>query len=275
MYVAQIHRKLSRTEERMEDLLTSNVFGLWRYLSYDLGLTQFPNTSTNLDGDRLQLPELLVETELEFWPWLHEVDTKGSEPDVLIKVTGEDGSRHLLLIESKYHSGKSSGADEEILPNDQLAREMQNLRQIAKRQAFDSYALVYVTADALIPRGDLEESIEELGRKTGMPSREQFFWTTWLQMPQILQQVTQFAREPIEKKMLEDLRMILDGLELSFFQGIRVEGWKSRNFEWRFERIGTGYDWTSMEFPEWGFRGPITRFNWDSESTPQWAFHWD
>ena len=45
MFIAQIRNKLTRKEEQMEDLLTSNVFGLWRYLPAELGLLQLLETA--------------------------------------------------------------------------------------------------------------------------------------------------------------------------------------------------------------------------------------
>ena len=45
MFIAQIRNKLTRQEEHMEDLLTSNVFGLWRYLPAELGLLQLLETA--------------------------------------------------------------------------------------------------------------------------------------------------------------------------------------------------------------------------------------
>ena len=66
MYIAQIRNKLTRQDERMEDLLTSNVFGLWRYLPAHLGLVQFLETARNIKGNLLSLPLDISESTLNF-----------------------------------------------------------------------------------------------------------------------------------------------------------------------------------------------------------------
>jgi hypothetical protein len=56
MFIAQIRNKLTRQEEQMEDLLTSNVFGLWRYLPAELGLLQLLETAKNCEGQGIPMP---------------------------------------------------------------------------------------------------------------------------------------------------------------------------------------------------------------------------
>jgi hypothetical protein len=41
MLQAMLHHKLTREEESMEDLLTSNTFGLMKYLPYEMALLPF------------------------------------------------------------------------------------------------------------------------------------------------------------------------------------------------------------------------------------------
>ena len=108
MFAAQIRNKLTRSEEDMEDLLTSNVFGIWRYIPPQVGLLQFLQTAKQLDEvSHLRLSSILT-ADLQFWPWLEEGDAKGAEPDVLIEISTHDQQKYLVLIESKYLSGKSS-----------------------------------------------------------------------------------------------------------------------------------------------------------------------
>ena len=115
MFVAQIHNKLNRQEQHMEDLLTSNVFGIWRYVAPQLGLRQFLETARDLSGQALLFPSEISEVTLEFWPWIQEPSARGAEPDVLISLVCSNGQRWLILIEAKYLSGKSSAATEEGL----------------------------------------------------------------------------------------------------------------------------------------------------------------
>ncbi len=50
----------------MEDLLTSNVFGLWRYLPAELGLLQLLETAKNCEGQGIGMPYEVAETHLDF-----------------------------------------------------------------------------------------------------------------------------------------------------------------------------------------------------------------
>ena len=232
MFIAQIRNKLTRKEEQMEDLLTSNVFGLWRYLPAELGLLQLLETAKNCEGQGIPMPYEVAETHLDFWPWLREGASKGCEPDVLIDLVGSDGKKCLVLIEAKHLSGKSSIATnvtDEPLPTDQLAREMLNLRLLAQRNSADSHALVYVTSDAGLPIKDLSNAITELTDKTGVGSADQFYWTSWRVLPQILRAVELSARDPVEKKLVGNLRIILDQMGLDYFRGISSMGWSLGN----------------------------------------------
>lgn len=131
MLHAQLHGKLSREQENLEDILTSNVFGTLSYLSAGDGIMRL---LARCEGEvtaelRRCLEELsLSDTQAEFvfWPWLEAAGCKRCQPDVLIRLTGMGHIRVLVLIEAKYRSGKSSFAanldDTASRPNDQLAR---------------------------------------------------------------------------------------------------------------------------------------------------------
>ena len=181
MFAAQLHRKLNREEESLEDLLTSNVFGIWRYLPAEAGLFQFLSTARNAAGAKLLVER--ADRVMTFWPWLTEKAAHRVQPDLLIEIGNQSETDLLLLVESKYLSGKSSFPDDGPLPSDQLAREMDNLRRIANRRGIEEYALLYVTADTAFPHTDIQESTEELAAKTGDGDSERFYWTSWRYLP--------------------------------------------------------------------------------------------
>ena len=263
----------------MEDLLTSNVFGLWRYLPAELGLLQLLETAKNCEGQGIGMPYEVAETHLDFWPWLREGASKGCEPDVLIDLVGSDGKKCLVLIEAKHLSGKSSIATnvtDEPLPTDQLAREMLNLRLLAQRNSADSHALVYVTSDAGLPIKDLSDAITELTDKTGVGSADQFYWTSWRVLPQILRAVELSARDPVEKKLVGDLRMILDQMGLDYFRGISPMGWSLGNQHWSFKQPSTTLSWAPLIVHPYVFRSTPLRFIWGRGGTRasfDWGWH--
>ena len=255
MFAAQLHNKLTRSEERKEDLLTSNVFGVWRYLPPKLGLTQFLMTAERLDGVKLSGLEDIETAELQFWPWLLEESSKGAEPDVLMEMTSSKQERWLILVESKYLSGKSSFPDEGDLPNDQLAREMQNLRSLAHRKRINQYALVYITAHIVMPRGDIKEAIQELEKtNTGDGSADKFYWTSWRRLPNILSKVKAQC-DRYAGTLLGDLEAIIRRMGLTFYEGISYKGWPL-GATWTFRRaiLPLTFNWLPITIGRYTFR---------------------
>ena len=99
-----LHSKLTREEEGMEDLLTSNTFGLVKYLPPEAVLIPF----LSLAKDPLQNRYLgnflhghLKVERLQFWPHLSHPDCIFCEPDVDILFSSDDGKRTWILIEAK------------------------------------------------------------------------------------------------------------------------------------------------------------------------------
>ena len=79
---------------------------------------------------------------------------------------------HLVLIEAKYCSGLSSEEDERAEPNDQLARELDNLDVVScatlgwrTHLEIASRAPLFITQDMGIPRDLLLKSLAEYTRK--------------------------------------------------------------------------------------------------------------
>ena len=280
MFVAQICNKLSRSEEDMEDLLTGNVFGVWRYLPAEVaqvGLLRFLKTACRLDSVNFGGPDTVNTIELKFWPWIQEGDAKGAEPDVLIEIVSPDLRKWLVLVEAKYLSPKSSFADEfDQRPNDQLAREMQNLRTIAEKQAFDDYALVYVTAHTLIPRTDIEEAVSELTTKIGDGASDKFYWTTWRRLPNILSETISLCKGA-HKALLDDLQTIILRMGLYFFTGMSIKGWTMGSPSWSFRPLEkpTSFKWVPISMAKYSFEKAPARFSWVSRDWPgsmQWRW---
>lgn len=262
MYVAQIRNKLTRSEEDMEDLLTGNVFGIWRYLPHQLGLIQFLETSRGLDGEIFALPEDIESVDLSFWPWLKEEGMKGAQPDVLIEIKTAAQGTWLVLIESKYLSGKSSLPDRGQEPNDQLAREMNNLRRVSNQKDIENYALLYITANTVMPRWEMKESLEELVSKTGDDFRGHLFWTTWRRLPKILQGLNKACSPPFSV-MLADLNTIICRLNLTLFEDVAYESWTLAKSFWTFAPEARIFSWHEIStLAEYSFKPAMPQFIW-------------
>lgn len=246
MIEAVLHGKLTREEEGMEDLLTSNVFGLMKYLCPKAALIPFLSLAKNLEDHELaDLLEDGFEIErLRFWPFLAHPDCIGCEPDVDILLRGKDGERTWILIEAKYQSGKSSAAlDEDKRPNDQLAREFDNLKKLSQQLDIERCAVVYLTTDYVCPRGALEESINEYEKKRGF--RPDIYWLSWRMLFDVLETVNLH-----EDKIVNDLTALVSRLNLTMFRRLRIN--ELKGVDWGFERIPKRWDWKASK-PEWSF----------------------
>lgn len=147
MLPAQLHRKVPLQFEGMEDVLTSSIFGVLRYVPGGLArrlLRLWADVPLTSD-----LPAVV------FWPryptpagfmifldgaGVGEDSSRGdTEPDVVIR-TGE----WLVLVEVKYRSQLDSAYD-------QLGREFAIGYRLAEREG-RRFRLLVVTADVLPPR---------------------------------------------------------------------------------------------------------------------------
>jgi hypothetical protein len=222
------------------------------------------------------LPVNIAYTKLEFWPWLQEGEFKGAEPDVLIWLDDQNGPKWLVLIEAKYFSGKSSEATAGGFPNDQLAKEMANLRLLAQRNRIQRYALVYVTADVSLPASDLEDAISELRNKIGDGSAEQFYWTSWRNVPDILNRAKPAAATPGELALITDAIAIMERLGLTRFSGINSKGWTVGAMQWQFRRPLVVFTWPLIPSARYRLAPTAANFAWNSGILPQealWRWH--
>jgi hypothetical protein len=87
MLQAQLKGKLTREEQNLEDLLTSNVFGSFKYVSAEDGILPLLLNCQNDKGKPILTEKQIVEqVEYEFWPRLKELKDRECEPDVLITI---------------------------------------------------------------------------------------------------------------------------------------------------------------------------------------------
>ncbi|MDE2039668.1 MAG: hypothetical protein KGO96_05705 [Elusimicrobia bacterium] len=245
MIAALLHGKLSREQENLEDILTSNVFGLLSYLPPVEGLIPFLYHAQTLDGERpFEGPMDNVRVEYEFWPRYAESGCNPCEPDVELRISRSNRKKILALVECKFLSGKSGiedHADEDIVvperrpPTDQLAREWDNLNKRAAQEQ-STPVLIYLTADVGMPREDLEDSrlaIERSGERTF-----NCCWLSWRQLYEVRS----------EAPIITDLKALLKRLNLIFFHGIS-DFTPAEPIDWQFppainDQLATGHSST-------------------------------
>jgi hypothetical protein len=228
MLHALLSGKLSRDQENMEDLLTSVVFGSLKYVAPEVGLLRWLALGETINGSRpLADFENRVAVDYEFWPRWGEPGCIGCEPDVVLRVSSQEQNT-LIAIEAKYWSGKSSLAGEDGLdtpPNDQLAREWDNLRRRAASEGARPI-LIYVTAGYLIPKQELQESLDDYQKRRPTDEVSPLFcWLTWRSLSEL------FGRA--DQPVLSDVTTLARRLDLTFFEGVTLDN-QPPNVTWHF-----------------------------------------
>ncbi len=249
MIPAFLKGKLSKEQENLEDLLTSCVFGVLRYLPANDGLLRYLQLAQYPDGRMLLEHTLsLGTTKYDFWPWLQDDDCPGAEPDVLIQILDEAGKHYTLLVEAKFRSGKSSFALEEApVPVDQLAREWDNLLRLCAKSG-SIPLMLYLTADTSIPKQDLSESAKEFTSKRPDLADKQPFCCAWLSWRHLSD-----AFGKAQDLMQADLVALVERLGLVFFRGVSLI--TPRPISWSFDQGISTFNFRipSMSDFSWSF----------------------
>ena len=277
----------------MEDILTSNVFGALRICNAHDHLLAFLRQARTLSGQfLLGGAGKIADVEYAFWPPCHESDDAYfAEPDLELRITLDDGSRHKVFVEAKYRSGKSSFDDDDddedgesnedcapdeivVLPksNDQLAKQWAHLiRSVGDKDWHP--ALIFLTADMVAPAADIAESraaFEKIRKQVGRDF--ECYWLSWRH----LGSVVAGSMTPLGM----DLRAMLAKLDLKFFAGFAPV--QSRMSEWTFaadaataDRIDVprfaGFSSVSSCSASWQF-GPGLTFNFGGYTAA--SFSW-
>ncbi len=196
MYLAELHGKLSLKTERMEDILTSNVFSFFKYSNREIFLKKYLNSI----GFNISTKDA-KEAKFIFWPRYEE----NTEPDLVIMV-----GKYYILIEAKYFSDFSLG-NKDI--KSQIEREIENGSRDAENYGL-KFHFVAITADYFYKEDKFAVIPKEFVSN--------FKWTSW-------QKVTSFLEETIgshnslsswEGNFASDLFKLLDRKNLRAFHGI-------------------------------------------------------
>jgi len=206
MYLAELHGKLSSRVERMEDILTSNVFSFFKYSSRDIFLKNYLNKlEFNISDQEAE------EAEFRFWP----VFEDGTEPDLVIIV-----GKYYLLIEAKYFSEFSEGTKKD---EHQLLRELY-IGELEAKNYDKEFNLIALTADYYYKKYKFEVIPQKY--------RPYFKWTNWQSVSSFLDNVLSSnpnIKGP-ERDFSLDLYNLLDKKHLRSFQSITYSGPLLKNY---------------------------------------------
>ncbi|MGE6762146.1 hypothetical protein ACQKGO_29320 [Corallococcus interemptor] len=229
MFAAELHGKLgdgTNAGDRMEDVLTSNVFGLLRCLeSPDLLVTWLKQSRPAVDGASPLVEGPVHSADIYFWQRV-----RAREVDVLVLLRGPQGL-HVIGIECKYESGKSNASRDDALDSagssDQLSYYMDALGADAlpsrpyRPEEVHRRSLLYLTGHAAMPRDALEVSLGSRRERSAID----LHWLAWRELAPHLPQGSGSGGMSC---LLAQLRQVLDRRGLATFTG-----WKDTEPQWR------------------------------------------
>jgi len=198
MYLAELHGKLSQRIERMEDILTSNVFSFFKYSTREIFLKGYLKKLGFDVSD-----QEATEAKFIFWPRFEE----NTEPDLVIIV-----GNYYLLIEAKYFSDFGGETDK---IKAQLIREIEGGRLEAKNYGKD-FVLIAITADSYRKDYKFEVIPKDF--------RPHFVWTNWQKVSWLLTNILESDKKITnqERDFALDLYNLLDKKNLRKFQSFDI-----------------------------------------------------
>ena len=278
MLEALLHKKLTYQQENMEDILTSNVFGMLQYVPPREGLFPFLARAkmAEADGSYCYPLQNLVggqeKVNYRFWPEWRALEPTGArriQPDVALHIQGDNGKSYLVAIEAKFHSGKSSVADEADTESDkegdgvagqveaeavsaectdQLVRVWIALRDEAAVLTTNP-VLIYLTAGLSYPKEQIRASLDEYRAKRPDSQKPVICWLSWRELADM------FSTAP-ERSILRAIVAMVEQMGLTFFRGIsKVPPVRAT---WQFKAVPQ----------QWRFQVSPIRFCW-SFSSPE------
>ncbi len=226
MIQAQLYGKAASELTWSEDVLTSNIFGLLKYVSTPEVILSILQGSYNLDGESLQFERDVERISYRFWPRLNR-----SEPDLVILVHTSNGD-HIIGVEAKYISGKSNvedlTKDSDSKQRDQLAREIEDLYDTTNYPIIGvdeasvlSIRLIYLTLESYMPVEELHASLESVQLHALCPAfaPQDLYWLSWKSMYDNLRCESPSATDTL---ILHDLRSYLDRKNMRSFAGYTI-----------------------------------------------------
>lgn len=198
MYLAELKGKLALSDEKKEDVLTSNVFSFFKYSPRCVFLkTYLHRLRIEVTDEEANLAEFL------FWPRFAD----NTEPDLVIIV-----GNHYLLFEAKYFS--NFGQETEAAKA-QLVREIEGGILEAKNYV-KQFSLIAITADHYCKPWKFKSIPDIL--------KQHLQWTNWQAVSHLLYDALEGGWKVTseERDFAQDLYNLLDKKNLRDFLGTHL-----------------------------------------------------
>jgi hypothetical protein len=247
MTIAELHGKLNPerpqgVSERMEDLLTSDVFGTMKYAGWDKGFIEWINKAEVAPVSPTAPPISSLfgtggvsQVYYKFWPILN----NGREPDLALLVMLEKRSFLLVVVEAKYFSGTSDWDDEEWaeqhdLTGSQLTDQVLGLYKMSEKELLHWFDIegkghkplqnheltkihLFITMNSVLPVLDYEKAIMKMKGTWPVYS----YWLSWNSLSECIEK---YLNQRIigKRELLQDLYLLLQKKGLIPFSGFSM-----------------------------------------------------
>jgi len=254
MTIAELHGKLSASNpngafERMEDLLTSDVFGTMKYVSWENGFIDWLLKSEHapIYPNSFPIQSYLIKSEIKsfeysFWPRLK----NNREPDLAMCVVNKDSTILIVLIEAKYFSGMSDWENDSFagplglsgnqiadqisglnsISNDELNKWFPNLKKLSLLSSNTVIKKIHllVTMHFCLPEYVYTDAITHITDDMTIPA----YWLSWNSLAACLEsEIKKSGTNDTNNLLLSDLYQLLHRKGLTPFDGFNAKLWHS------------------------------------------------
>jgi hypothetical protein len=198
LYAAELKGKLSLSDEKKEDVLTSNVFSFFKYSTRKIFLKEYlRRLGFSVTDNEVETAEFL------FWPRYEE----NTEPDLVLIV-----GIYYLLFEAKYFS---DFGQETVTTRSQLIREITGGMLDAKAYQRE-FHLIAITADHYHKPWKFESIPHDL--------QQHLQWTNWQMVSRLLYDMLKYGWDLNceDRDFAQDLYYLLDKKNLRNFFGTHL-----------------------------------------------------
>ena len=227
MIQAELKGKVPEVENK-EDVLTSNVFGLIKYLPPKEGLLKILEAAKDYSDNRKTLPDNLrkqdiilenyVSIDYLFW----EKSSKHGEPDLILILKSSDLNMKDLMvcIEVKYLSEKSREGEYDQLMDYCLSLESKKSRKTYNNKDvanFDGLFLGLIYLTYFSQYRSVQESLKQIKKKGLIDFEKKLYELRWNEITKILSEIK--SENKYINKIHNDLVLLLQKKNFVDFKG--------------------------------------------------------
>lgn len=225
MIQSELKGKLPEIENR-EDVLTSCVFGLLRYLPLKRGLFRVLEKARDYSPINNNIfknnPRLGKYDKVNYYFW--ERSERYGEPDLILIFESSNNKLPplMLLIEVKYLSGKSRSGSEDQLKDYFLAVSHEKGRETFSNEDISKFkgefiGLIYLTY--FTQKEEVEKSVKELSKEWIGDCRKYIYGLRWNDITKSFKDVSKSEMSDCELKICEDIFLLLKRKNFIDFEG--------------------------------------------------------